>query len=452
MGALRSTCLAHLCLSALIFAGCASEPIIRVRLIHTVSALTFAPRGDWAIHPGERGSQPRLLGRATIHWKEGQCGRDFKLLARDGEVVFEMEEGSIAPTGSLVRLEPMSPDSVMEIKDVPYGVGWWWEGTQDRTYQGRLEVRPSKDGMLEVVLILPMEDYLMGVVPSEIGSDSPMEALKAQAVAARSEALLALQSGRYAGKYHDIGSDVDSQAYTGNVKRTEASDEAVRATRGLALYFEGRPLAAYYASSCGGHSEDIRNVWSHRSQERGYWNVARFDGDGEYPYDLAKDEDLRRWLEADPDVHCNPSRYGVPNWAAKYFRWGREITAERLTKWVCKKKDVGRVIAIRVLKRGPSGRMIEIEFVGENGSYKEGPELPIRMVFEPPLKSAAFVVDTTGPEHRPDSFVVRGAGWGHGVGMCQTGAIAMAREGRTFREILKHYYSKAAIRNAGRPN
>jgi stage II sporulation protein D len=449
MGVIRSMCLAHLCLFGAICAGCASEPTIRVRLVHTVDCLTFAPQGEWVIHPGDSESRRRALDAAATPVTTRASRSNITLLARGGAVTLETEAG-IDSGETLVRFEPVSPDSIMEIKDVPYGVGWWWEGTQDRTYRGRLEVRPAPDGMLEVVLSLPLEEYLKGVVPSEIGADSPMEALKAQAVAARSEALLALESGKYAGEYHDIGSDVDSQAYTGNVKRTEASDAAVRATRGLALYFDGKPLAAYYASSCGGHSEDIRNVWRHRSQEKGYWDVARFDGDGDWHYDLSKDVDLRRWLAADPDVYCNPNRHNVPGWAARNFRWQREVTAAELTEWVSKKKEIGRIIALRPLKRGPSGRLVEIEFVGENGVYTEGPELPIRMVFEPPLKSAAFVVDTTGPERRPDSFVIRGAGWGHGVGMCQTGAIAMAREGRTFREILQHYYPKAAIRSVWR--
>lgn len=428
----------QLCLLAGILAGCAAEPMIRVRLVHTVDKLTFAPQGEWVVLAGEEQANEQETGAA---------GEQFSLQARDGEVAIETDHG-IHAEGKLIRLKPMSFESVMEIKNVPYGVGWWWEGTQDRTYQGDIEVRPASDGMLEVVLTLPLEEYLKGVVPSEIGADSPLEALKAQAVAARSEALLALETGKYAGAHHDIGSDVDSQAYSGNVKRSEASDEAVQATRGQALYFEGKPMAAFYASSSGGHTEDIRNVWPHRAHEKGYWDVAQFDSDEEFDYDLTKEEDLRRWLVANPDVNCNPDKYSVPAWAVNNFRWERVITADQLTAWVGKKKDIGRVIKLRPIKRGVSGRLIEIEFIGEDGSYTEGPELPIRMVFDPPLKSAAFVVDPTGPEQRPDSFVIRGAGWGHGVGMCQTGAITMARKGVKFSQILKHYYPKATLRNA----
>jgi len=409
------------------------NPLIRVRLVNSVSEITVIPRTAW------RGGAPD--------------SHTFMALPQDQAVHFEAKDGQVAMKTDAtevsmpeVVLSSSEPGAMLLIKDVQFGVGWWWEGKQDRTYEGEFKIRPLDNGMIELVVKMPLEDYLLGVVPSEIGATSPQEALRAQAVAARAEALLALITGKYAGKHHDIGSDVDSQAYTGNTKRTPESDEAVRATRGLALYFEDKPLAAYYASSCGGHSEDIRNVWPERALEKGYWDAAGFDSDIEFSCDLTKEDDLREWLASSPETFCNPEKFEVPEWASKNFRWEREVTAEEITKWVAAKQDVGRVTAIRALRRGPSGRMIEAEFVGEKGTFRTGPELAIRQVFDPPLKSAAFIVDTQGPAERPEKFVIRGAGWGHGVGMCQTGAIAMAKAGRNFREILAHYYPKAEVK------
>jgi len=410
-----------------------NNPIIRVRLVHTVSQIRMVPQSTWIVR--------NLEGDALALLKKD---REAEILVKDGEI--RIDTGLEKLTAQGLTMESDRPGGVMEIKKVPYGVGWSWEGTQDRPFQGRLEIRPLEQDKLEIILILPMEEYLLGVVPSEIGSNSPREALRAQAVAARSEALMALSTGKYAGEHYDTGSGVESQAYSGNVKRSAKSDDAVRSTRGLALFFEGKPLPAYYASSCGGHFEDIRNVWPHRAEEKGYWDIADYDGPGEFEFELAKEEDFRKWLKANPDVYCNPNKHDIPKWASKNFRWERKIKSDDLTKWVGEEKDVGRVTGIRALERGPSGRMIEIEFTGEKGIFKTGPELAIRMLFKPPLKSAAFVVETEGPDDRPETFILRGAGSGHGVGMCQTGAIAMANEGKTFREILSHYYSSAKIR------
>jgi len=409
-----------------------NNPPIRVLLINSVPEITIVANANWKVETLE-GNPVAELPRgttATISLKEGRI-----ILESAGE----------KSRHAAIGLESAAPGGVLEIKKVPYGVGWWWAGTQDRTYEGRIEVRPGAKGFLEVIVVLPMEDYLPGVVPTEIGPTSPQEALRAQAVAARSEALMALITRKYAGVNYDIGSDVESQAFSGNTKRTAQSDESVRATRGLALLYEGRPISAFYASSCGGHTEDIRNVWPNRAGEKAYWDTAVFDGDEKFNYDLTREDDLRRWLTDDPKVFCNPSKFEVPNWASKNFRWEREVTAEELSKWVASHKDIGRVVAIRAVKRGPSGRMIEAEFKGEKDSFITGPELAIRQVLEPPLKSAAFVVDTQGPAERPERFILRGAGWGHGVGMCQTGAIAMAHAGKTFREILAHYYPSSRV-------
>ncbi|HOE63534.1 MAG TPA: SpoIID/LytB domain-containing protein [Candidatus Sumerlaeota bacterium] len=410
-----------------------NNPIIRVLLVHSSPNLTIVPATLW--------KAKKLDGSAIA---DLPALAEAKIFFSNGKILLECSGGKF--TLDSFALEATEPCGIMEIKKVPFGVGWWWEGTQDRTYEGRIEIFPNAKGNLDVVNVLTMEEYLRGVVPSEIGPTSPQEALRAQAVAARSEALLALMTGKYAGTHHDTGSDVESQAFTGTTKRTAGSDESVLATRGLALIFEGKPIPAYYASSCGGHTEDIRNVWHERVGEKSYWDTAVYDGEKTFDYDLSKEEYLRRWLEADPNVFCNPNKYNVPDWASKNFRWEREITADDLSKRIASsKKDIGRVIAIKPIKRGSSGRLIEVEFVGETGSLIAGPELEIRQVFDPPLKSAAFVVDTQGPQSRPDKFIIRGAGWGHGVGMCQTGAIAMAHSGKNFREILAHYYPTSRV-------
>lgn len=416
----------------------AENPPIRVLIADSVSSICVTPQPAWRLtEPGGRvvADLPADIP-TTIAVSQGilhfDAGRE------------KTQPPSLGP-GPLI-LESAESSAALGIRRVPYGVGWWWESAEDRIYSGRIEVRAGADDRLIVIGVLPLEEYLRGVVPSEIGTDSPHEALCAQAIAARSAAVLALTTQIYAGPHYDICSDVACQAFSGLTKANVRTDAAVSATRGLVLMFEGRPVSAYYASNCGGHSEDIRHVWPDRADDRCYWNTARMDGDGSSTLDLTTEEGMRAWLAASPPVFCNPEFAQVSEWSKKNFRWTREVSADELTTLVeAQCKGLGRITAIRPLKRGPSGRLIEAEFVGEHGSLRLSPELAIRQVFKPPLKSAAFVVDTRGDATRPEVFVIRGAGWGHGVGMCQTGAIGMANAGRKHPEILRHYYPNATI-------
>jgi stage II sporulation protein D len=403
-----------------------ANPVIRVLIMDPAPEIIFTPGASFSVKTPD--------------------GKNISILSKDTENSISFKESMIeivnsqgSHKGAILRLESLETGGTFGIRTR--------KNDKFREYEGTLEVYPTEDGNIEIILALPMEEYLKGVVPYEIGSRSPLEAMCAQAVAARSEAYVALVTRKYAGDHYDICSDVQCQVFRGNERRTDNSDEAVRLTRGHVLLFEGEPISAYYASNCGGHSEDIRNVWSDRSQERAYWDAAVFDGEQSSSLDLSKEEDLRKWLDSSPSVYCNPEKYTIPQWAQKNFRWTREMDADEITKAVAAKKDIGRVIAIKPVKRGISGRLVEIEFVGETGSLVIGPELTIRRLFSPGLRSAAFVVYTQGPGDRPDRFIFKGAGSGHGVGMCQTGAIGMANAGKTFREILKHYYPRAEIKS-----
>nr|HQH12985.1 SpoIID/LytB domain-containing protein [Candidatus Sumerlaeota bacterium] len=172
-----------------------SEPNIRVLLIKSTNQLDMVTQTAWVLQT--------MGGEKVMDLPEKT---PIKLSEKNGIITVEAG-GKKVQLPELV-LEAVTPHGVIEIKKVPYGVGWWWENAEDRTYEGRLEIRISHKGGMEVVDEMKMEDYLAGVVPSEIGSTSPQEALRAQAVAARSEALMALVTGKYAGPNNDIGSDV----------------------------------------------------------------------------------------------------------------------------------------------------------------------------------------------------------------------------------------------------
>lgn len=406
------------------------EPVIRVQIISTLDRVAFVPSGSWLINSS----------RSIVLEGGAQA-----VLERSGSRV-RLVYGETTVEDTLLTISGISDTGRFLVNNVPYGVGWWWEGREDRRYEGELSVRPSANGKLSVVVSLRLERYLRGVVPFEIGI-APPEALRAQAIAARSEAVAALYNRMYAGNGYDICGDVDCQVFGGTSKVTAEIDRAIQTTRGMVLESAGIPINAYFASNCGGHSESIENVWPWRSGARPYWS-ARPDADTLAVDSLEDEAHLRRWLAADPPTFCNPQiRPGLPDWSRRYWRWRSSTPADSLGL-TAKGSLAGRIVRIDSVKRGKSGRIIAAVFVGDRGRYRVSTELEFRQMWSPPLRSACVVVDHEGPADRPDRFVVSGAGWGHGVGMCQSGAVGMALAGRTAEQILQHYFPTAGVKAA----
>jgi SpoIID/LytB domain protein len=252
--------------------------------------------------------------------------------------------------------------------------------------------------------------------------------------------VIALRSNLYNGPHHDLSSDVECQVFSGNKKRTQASDRAVRETHGLILAEDGKPINAYYASNCGGHSELIKIVWPERQEFKSYQTAAK-DDDKRQQIDLSSEKAARNWIDSNPEVYCNPTLgTELPAWSQKNFRWKRRIHVDSLSKMISTGKDLGRLSKIKFLNRGLSGRIYNARFIFEQDSFDVKGELAVRQLWQPSLRSACFVVDKEG-----DYFIIRGAGWGHGVGLCQSGALVQAKQGKPFLAILKHYYQKADL-------
>ena len=406
------------------------EPIVRICLLSTRDHVTILPHAGWH---ADVGRSVRL-----------ESGSEIVLSVHGRRVVIE-KNGIPVDEDTLVVLRSEQTDASLTIRDVPFGVGWWWAGQEDRVYEGQLEVHVNTSRKLTVVAVLPLERYLEGVVPYEIGPESPMEALKAQTVAARSETIAGLQSGVYRGDGYDICSDVECQVFAGIARRTPVVVQAIEATRALVLTSAGRPIGAYYASNCGGYSENVENVFPERSGAVPYWS-AHADGDVTPPGPLSDERVLREWIAGDPPVYCNAHLTpGMSEWSRRNFRWTVTTPAETLSAWVNSHAPIGRVVCIDSIVRGASGRIIRAVFVGEKGSWRVNDQLAFRQVWQAPLRSSCAVIDTEGPQERPTTFILHGAGWGHGVGMCQSGAVGMALRGKDFREILAHYYRTAEV-------
>jgi stage II sporulation protein D len=405
-----------------------SEPTVRVRILDNTDTLNILLNNDWLLTSESTGQQFLPEDGEIVFMSEND---DVKILGKSGESFISSEH---------FVLQSSSDTGTLAIKNVPFGVGWWWEGKEDRIYEGKLHLYKTEENKFEVVVHLPLVQYLKGVIPYEIGPDSPLEALKAQAVAAHSEAIIALTSKLYSGDHYDLTSDVECQVFSGNRRRTEKSDLAVEETKSLILSENGKPINTYYASNCGGHSELIKNVWGDRPAPQTY-TISQFDWEEQNELDLSVEENAREWIFSNPPSYCNPNiNRELPEWSQNNFRWKRELTFNEAVKMTSKEKDLGDLLDVEILKRGTSGRAYLAKFILEKETIEVSGELKIRQMFSPPLRSSCFVVDKT-----ETGFVLNGAGWGHGVGMCQSGAITMANSGKSFEQILKHYYSKAEL-------
>ncbi len=418
-----------LCLCLFVSCGVrAKEPVIRVQIIANLDRVTLVPGGTW--HARARG--------ATIL----KDGSEVLLSCRD--TLVRLQCGTVVLEDTLLILSAARDTGTLLIRDVPYGIGWWWEGKEDRRYEGELRARVQSPGRLSLVISLPVERYLRGVVPYEIGT-APFEALRAQSVAARSEAFAALRNRMYANDGYDICGDVDCQVFGGITRSTAEIDRAIRATRGIILQSRGAPINAFFASNCGGHSESVENVWPGRSGPQPYWS-AHIDADTLEADSLNDEGVLRRWLHSGPATYCNPlTNPGLPDWSRKYWRWEVPTAADSIKLKSTNGGQVGRLLRIDSVRRGNSGRILSAVFVGEQGRLRVSSELEFRQAWNPPLRSSCVVITPQGPPKRPDRFLVKGAGWGHGVGMCQSGAVGMALAGRTAEQILHHYYPTADI-------
>ncbi len=306
------------------------------------------------------------------------------------------------------------------------------------TYHGRIYVTIDRRGGLAVVNALPEDRLLAGLVPAETFPSAPDEALKAQSIAARGE-LLAKIGTRHLGDPYRLCSQTHCQVYSGAGRETPRTTAAVIATRGEVLFSaDGTDLVdTVYSANCGGHSEHSENVWPDlgvMAELRG-----RFDGPdaaaGPFASGVAGDG-VARFIDAPPaGAWCGRSKQG----AGDRFRWTVTRSAAELGKLLAP-LGVGEVKGIEVLERGVSGRARAVRIDGSAKSETVRGELRIRQTFGG-LRSSLFVVEVADGAAK-----FRGAGFGHGVGLCQTGSIGMAEAGKSYREILQHYYRGSVLR------
>ena len=335
----------------------------------------------------------------------------------------------------------------ISLKNVEVGSGYHWAHLETRSYAGELELAVNATGRLDVVNVVNLEAYLRGVVAGEMPSTFPPEALKAQAVISRT--LFMNNFYRFhRGADFDVCDDVHCQAYVGATQQNEPASNAVAATNGLVLTYGDVLCTASYSAVCGGHTEDAAEVWEGDGQPylKGDFDAVE-SGLSRSSLDLSKESNLRLWIESSPKVYCNAEVAGNPsfaNYAKKYFRWQATATRQELQKWIVDKTgvEIGQLVDIIPMRRGLSGRLSEIRIIGTQDSVTVTRELNIRRTLSASaLYSACFVIDKEKVVNGlAETWRFTGAGWGHGVGLCQVGAAVRAVRGQNVSQILSAYY------------
>lgn len=412
-------------------------------------------------------------------------------LAKGEEVIGEQEvefsEGGVLWNGNLyskLTFHPKSADASFSLSDVTIGVNFHWERKETQTFLGTLRFVVESDKIV-AINELPVEKYLESVISSEMSATSSLELLKAHAVISRSWLLAQIQKRRevaesgnnffsfvkkddtlirwYDREDHtlfDVCADDHCQRYQGITKETSPHvAEAIRQTKGQVL-LDGEDICdARFSKCCGGVTEEFQYCWENTS--KGYLTAVRDLALGvktSFP-DLTNEQEAEKWIRSNPPAFCNTTDKKVLSQVlndydqetADFYRWKVTLTQEKLQQLIADKlkMDFGKILDLKAVERGKSGRISKLQIVGTEKIFTIGKELEIRRALsDSHLYSSAFVVDKYDEDEQgvPQRFELIGAGWGHGVGLCQIGAAVMGEEGYKYDAILLHYYQGAEIK------
>jgi SpoIID/LytB domain protein len=356
---------------------------------------------------------------------------------------------TVAAPGDVVRLEPQDPvHGALLLEDDPNKAGPFALG---RSMRGSIEVALfNRRRTLRLVNILNLEDYTEGVVGAEMPSSSPLEALKAQALIARTHALfIKTVSRRHKKDGYDLCDGQHCQVYAGLHAENERTRAAVAATRARVITYKGQLAHTIYSSNCGGSSQSGTDI--------GWGNVPYWARASDTPSPVAppaSPSELRRYLSTWPDAYCKPSGSVHPS----HSRWARVVSAGELEARINRKFRIGKLRGLRVLRRAPTGNVEAMLVLGSRKNVKLKDEFDIRgLLGVGSLRSTLFIMDTeyrvskppatakkkakTSPVLIPETFVFRGGGWGHAVGLCQSGAMGRAEAGQDAETIVKAYFA-----------
>ena len=422
-----------------------------------------------------------------------------------GKQVVTYNEGRILWNGRLydeLLFEPVNETTdAFELLDVTIGINFHWERKEDQRFLGSLKII-VENKKLTGINVIHVEDYLTSVISSEMSATASLELLKAHAVISRSW-LLAIDNSidnslrhdsaapnnaancqlstvncqlkwyeRDAHTRFDVCADDHCQRYQGITRAsTEIVKQAIAATRGQVLTSDGKICDARFSKCCGGAFEEFQYCWEdtphpylRKQRDFRIFNPKTCDlsfeatrPGGGLP-DLTDEQEAETWIRTSPPAFCNTTNKRILSQVLNnydqettdFYRWKMEYTQEELSALILKRSgiDYGQIIDLVPIARGTSGRLWKLKIVGTKRTLTIGKELEIRRTLSTShLYSSAFIVgkEDVSPEGIPARFILTGAGWGHGVGLCQIGAAVMGEEGYKYDAILLHYYIGASI-------
>ena len=439
-----------------------SEPLINVGIL-SESKINFELYGDF-------------------EFEDKKYSGIFSAQLVNGKIVCKNNKVKIAESGELF-FKTMDPDGdSFLIKDVVIGVKFHWERKEKQRFLGSLKII-IEDGKLTAINVVPIESYLVSVVSSEMSARSSLQLLKAHAIVSRSwlvaqmekSKTLKQQDAKYNAVYEnenelikwydredhknfDVCADDHCQRYQGITKvYSEIARQAIKETKGIIVTYDDKVCDARYSKSCGGLTEAFENVWEPIKYE--YLSSVvdyKFEQDN-YNFDFSNETNARKWILGNPPAFCNTKDKKILSQVlldfdqetTDFYRWKVEYTQEEISNLIKEKSgiDFGEILDLIPIERGASARLTKLIIVGTKKTLIIGKELEIRRILSTShLYSSAFVVRKVGKDNKvPEKFILSGAGWGHGVGLCQIGAAVMASKGYNFDEILLHYFSNAKL-------
>jgi SpoIID/LytB domain protein len=447
------------------------EPIIHVGIL-SAPYIEFILNGKFVISNGKSYS-----GLQKVIWQKGKIFFDAQYF---DELIFT----------------PDITANSFDLIDVVIGINFHWERKENQRFKGTLKLIVENDNITSINLI-GVEDYLTSVISSEMSATASDELLKAHAVISRSWLLssyspLNLPKGdlkslvvgtetqnakhetrntkhetsnivkwyeRDAHTHFDVCADDHCQRYQGITRAsTLAVEKAIEATRGEVLMFDEKICDARFSKSCGGVSELFENCWAPEH----YPYLTKVIDNPVVPegfeLDLTVEENAVKWIRQSPEAFCNTTDKKVLDQVLNnydqettdFYRWKVEYTQAEISELLARRSgiDFGEIVDLIPVKRGESARLIELKIVGTKQTVIVGKELEIRKwLSNSHLYSSAFVVDKSEIiDGIPQIFTLIGAGWGHGVGLCQIGAAVMGEKGYTYDEILLHYYNNSVLK------
>lgn len=425
------------------------EPEVRVGIL-SGSEVCFALHGDYLL------GDNRLTGKQKVEFVSG------RMRWHDGLY-------------DTLTFMPANNASFFELYDVAIGINFHWERKENQSFQGTLRLIVENERVTAVNL-LSVEDYLISVISSEMSAHAPLELLKAHAVISRSWLMAQIEKRHadartekensdftvteneqirwYDRDDHlnfDVCADDHCQRYQGITRvSTPTVRQAVLETRGQVLMYEDHICDARFSKCCGGALEEFSSCWGNVPHP--YLKKRRDSNMHTKLPDLRKEVEADRWIRGYPEAFCHTTdehilQQVLNNYDREtndFYRWKVTYTQKELSELVLERSgiDYGMIQQLIPLERGTSGRIVKLRIVGTRRSMVIGKELEIRRTLSSShLYSSAFVVDK-----EEERFILTGAGWGHGVGLCQIGAAVMGEQGYKYDKILLHYYTDAAIR------